>query len=89
MMRTLSKSILVTLILILNATASFACEVCKTNQPKMLENITHGQGPQGNVDYLITWSAAILVVLTLFFSIKFLIRPKEDQPQHIKNIVLE
>lgn len=64
-----------------------ACELCKKNQPKGLENITHGEGPSGNMDYIITWSAVVLVAITLFFSIKYLVRPKEDSPDHIKNIV--
>ncbi len=64
-----------------------ACDLCKKNQPKGLENITHGEGPSGNIDYIITWSAIVLVAITLFFSIKYLIRPKENRPDHIKNIV--
>ncbi|WP_234364123.1 hypothetical protein [Lunatibacter salilacus] len=83
------KTLLITLIIFLYAPISYACEVCKSNQPKMLENITHGQGPQGNVDYLITWSAAILVAFTLVFSVIYLVKPKENKPGHIKNIVLE
>lgn len=88
-MRTKSKTFLISLILLIYVPVSFACEVCKANQPKMLENITHGQGPQGNVDYLITWSAAILVAFTLLFSVIYLVKPKENKPGHIKNIVLE
>lgn len=64
-----------------------ACDLCKENQPKVLENITHGQGPTGNLDYIITWSAIVLVAITLFYSLKFLLRPKENGPDHIKNIV--
>ena len=66
---------------------AWACDLCKKNQPKGFENITHGQGPTGNMDYIITWSAILLVVVTLFFSIKFLVRPREHEPDHIKNIV--
>lgn len=83
------KTILVSLVLFFKVSLIFACEVCKSNQPKMLEDITHGQGPQGNMDYLITWSAAVLVTFTLVFSIKYLVKPKEDRPGHIKNIVLK
>jgi len=83
------KYIVLTISLFLLAHASFACEVCKSNQPKVLENITHGEGPQGNMDYLITWSATVLVLFTLVFSIKYLLNPKEDKPGHIKNIVLD
>ncbi|MEZ4945041.1 MAG: hypothetical protein R2804_05910 [Cyclobacteriaceae bacterium] len=65
-----------------------ACELCKKNQPKVLEGITHGQGPQGDTDYLIIGVAIVIVSITLFLSLKFLIRPNESSPDHIKNIVL-
>lgn len=65
-----------------------ACEVCKSNQPKGLENITHGPGPTGMIDYMIMGTAAILVIVTLCLSLKYLIHPKENNPDHIKNIVL-
>lgn len=66
---------------------TFACDVCKENQPKGLENITHGAGPSGNLDLIIIWSAVVIVGFTLFFSLKYLIKPKETNPDHIKNIV--
>lgn len=68
---------------------AMACELCKKNQPKVLENITHGTGPQGDIDYIIIWSAVVIVSITLFLSAKYLIRPNEDEPSHIKNIVIE
>lgn len=80
--------VLSALMLLANATAALACELCKKNQPKVLENITHGAGPTGTLDYVITWSAVVLVAITLALSIKFLIRPKEGRTDHIKNIVL-
>ncbi|WP_027125907.1 hypothetical protein [Gelidibacter mesophilus] len=64
-----------------------ACDVCKENQPKGFENITHGAGPSGNLDYIIIWGAVIIVGFTLVYSLKYLIRPKEGNPDHIKNIV--
>lgn len=64
-----------------------ACDVCKENQPKGFETITHGAGPSGDLDYFIIWGAVIIVGFTLFYSLKYLIRPKEDNPDHIKNIV--
>ena len=67
---------------------SFTCEVCQVNQPKMLKNITHGTGPQGNTDMIIIWSAAVIVTITLFFSIKYLVNPKENNEEHIKNSVI-
>lgn len=68
--------------------AAFACELCKKNQPRMLENITHGAGPTGTLDYVIIWSAVVIVSITLFLSIKYLVKPQETDSSHIKNIVL-
>ena len=66
----------------------WACELCKKNQPKVLEGVTHGVGPQGDMDYIIIWTAIVFVSITLFLSLKFLIKPNEKNPDHIKNIVL-
>lgn len=68
--------------------SALACEVCKQNQPKSLENITHGEGPQSDWDYVIIIAGIIIVSLTLFYSLKFLIKPREKNPDHIKNIVV-
>lgn len=78
----------ITLILTLAANVAWACEVCQKNQPKGLENITHGPGPAGDFDYVISIIAVIIVAFTLFYSIKYLVKPKEDNPDHVKNIVL-
>lgn len=67
---------------------AFACEVCKKNQPEVLENITHGAGPTGTADYIIAWLAVTLVVVTLYLSIKYMVKPKETNRNHIKNIIL-
>lgn len=79
---------LVSLWLLTGWQAALACELCKKNQPKVLENITHGAGPTGTLDYIITWSAVVLVLVTLFLSIKYLIKPKEANSDHIKNSIL-
>ena len=78
----------VTIIFTLAANALLACELCAANQPKGLENITHGPGPAGDFDYIISIVAIVIVLLSLFYSIKFLVKPKEDNPDHVKNIVL-
>lgn len=80
--------ILSTLFLLAGVSTALACEVCKKNQPKVLENITHGAGPTGTLDYIITWSAVVIVTFTLIMSVRFLISPKETGAEHIKNIVV-
>lgn len=74
--------------LMVSMPSALACEVCKQNQPKPLENITHGEGPQSDCDYVIIIAGIIIVSLTLFYSVKFLINPLEKDPGHIKNIVV-
>lgn len=65
-----------------------ACELCQQKQPKALRGITHGTGPNGDIDYIIIWGAVIIVAITLLLSIKYLVRPKESAPDHIKNITI-
>lgn len=74
--------------LLLQGTAS-ACELCEAQQPKFLRGITHGAGPQGNSDYVIVIAAALLVLVTLFYAIKFLVRPGERGSNHIKRTILQ
>lgn len=69
--------------------SALACEVCKKNQPKALQGITHGQGPESQWDLVIIIAAAIIVLLTLIYSLRYLIRPNEHDSDHIKNIVIE
>ncbi len=71
------------------STPLLACDVCSKQQPRVLKNITHGAGPQGQEDYIIIVSAIVIVLFTLFFSIKYLVKPGEKSPQHVKNIVID
>ncbi len=80
---------LILLFLLPAAHSVLACELCKAEQPTGLKNITHGPGPSGMLDYFIMYTAAVIVAVTLFYSIKYLVRPKEDNPDHAKNIILE
>lgn len=73
---------------ILTRIVVFACPACEKQQPKLLKGITHGAGPNGNWDYVIVFIAVIIVLFTLFFSVKWLIRPGENSQNHIKRLVL-
>lgn len=77
------------LLLVLTFSNALACEVCEAEQPKILRGAVHGPGPESWVDYTISISAAIIVLITLVLSIKYLVKPGEKNPDHIKNIVLE
>lgn len=65
-----------------------ACPTCEIAQPRYLRGITHGTGPQSNWDYVITWAMILIVLFTLFFSVKWLIRPGEKSNDHIKRFIL-
>ena len=68
--------------------AVFACPVCERNKAKALQGITHGAGPTSNWDYVIVGAIAVVTVFTLFYSVKWLIKPNEQNPDHIKLSIL-
>ena len=80
-----SKIILSLFILISTIQRLYACEMCESQQPKILKNVAHGPGPGSNWDYVITIVASIIA---LVLSIKYLVRPGEKNPDHIKNSIL-
>lgn len=67
---------------------TYACPTCERQKPKALQGITHGQGPEGSLDYVIMWGAILITLVTLFYSIKWLIRPGEKNTDHIKYDIL-
>ncbi len=69
--------------------AVFGCPACEKQQPKLLKGVTHGSGPDGNWDYVIITIAVVIVLLTLFYAIKWLIKPGENEDNHIKQIIFE
>ena len=85
----MKKSIVIFLAIFFTGLRLSACELCEKNQPKPLKGITHGVGPTGTMDYIIIGIASIIVLIALFLSIKYLVRPREGNPDHIKNIVLD
>lgn len=81
------KFLITTLIYLIGQHIAFACDVCKKNQPAGFENITHGAGPSGTMDFIIIGVATVIVLFTLVLCFKYLIKPQENDPDHIKNIV--
>ncbi len=82
------KKLLLIVLLLNTSIVALACPVCEKQQPKILQGVTHGGGPQSNWDYLIIGTAALIVLATLFFSIKWLVRPGEKPRSHIKYLIL-
>jgi len=74
--------------LMLMQMVSLACEVCKKQQPKVLRGITHGAGPASDWDYVIVGCMIVIVAVSLFYSIKWIVQPGEKQSEHIKHSIL-
>lgn len=72
----------------LSSQAIFGCPVCKKQQPKITLGLTHGAGPQSNWDWVIIAVISAITVLTLFYSVKYLILPGEKNADHIKQSIL-
>ena len=85
----LIKRIFPALILFITSKLSMACDACEKQQPELLRGITHGAGPAGNSDFLIVGFISVITVLTLIFSLKYLLTPGETSGNHIKRTVLE
>jgi phage shock protein PspC (stress-responsive transcriptional regulator) len=83
----MKKTLLIICLLILRL-AAIACPACEKKQPKILAGITHGAGPDSNWDYVIVWATVLIVLATLFYTIKWLIKPGENSYDHIKRTVL-
>jgi hypothetical protein len=81
--------VLTTVFVLQNTICLYACTVCKSQQPKVLRAITHGVGPQSAWDYVIVWSSCVLILVTLILSVRCLVNPNEEDPGHIKNMIVE
>lgn len=83
----MKKILLIISLLIVNI-AAIACPLCEKQQPKILQGISHGRGPDSNWDYLIVAAMSLIVLVTLFYSFKMLVKPGENNRNHIKRTVL-
>lgn len=84
----MKRAIIIFLFCITSITA-FSCPVCDRNKPKILQGITHGNNPESNWDYVIVIVIAIIAILTLIYSVKFFIKPNENNTNHIKYSILK
>lgn len=82
------KKLLLTMLASSGSFLAMACPVCEKQQPAIFRGITHGTGPDSQWDYLIVAVAALVVLITLFYSVKWLIRPGERSQNHIKNLII-
>ena len=78
------KKLITLLFLIVIQISVYACPVFERNQPKLLRGIVHGAGPESNWDYISIIITTIIALVTLFLAVKWLIKPNEDDQNHIK-----
>jgi heme/copper-type cytochrome/quinol oxidase subunit 4 len=83
----MKKAFLILFMFMVSVTA-IACPVCEKRQPKALKGIAHGSGPDSNWDYVLVWATVFIVVATLYYTIKWCIKPGEYNSNHIKRTVL-
>lgn len=65
-----------------------ACEACKKQQPKLLQGITHGPGPDSNWDYLIVSIMVVITVYSLYAMIRYMAKSRDKVYQNIKTSIL-
>jgi len=64
-----------------------ACDACKKQQAKLLQGISHGPGPDSNWDYIIVALMTIVTLYILVATIKCMIKPAEQNEQHVKRMI--
>lgn len=67
---------------------AMACDACEKQQPEITQGLTHGAGPESDWDWVIVAVIAAITLLTLAFSLKYLIKPGEKDNDHIKRTIL-
>jgi len=75
------------LLVLINAGA-MACDVCQKQQPRLLRGVAHGAGPQSDWDYLIVGGMVVISALSLYYAVKWMIKPGENEKGHIKRSIL-
>jgi len=84
----MKRKIILLSFVVLGYVQAFGCAVCERRQPKLFRGWVHGAGPDSNWDYFIVTLMALVVLATLFYSVKWLLKPGEGQQSHIKRMIL-
>ena len=82
------KAVALLALLFMRNIEAMACDACKKQQPKILQGISHGGGPDSNWDYVIVAAMVVITLYVLVATVKCMIRPAEENAQHIKRIIL-
>lgn len=72
----------------LMSSSVMACDACRKQQPTILRDVAHGAGPESQWDYVIVWITVLITAVSLFYAVKWLVKPGEDNQDHIKRTFL-
>ncbi|MDQ0595101.1 hypothetical protein QFZ37_003470 [Chryseobacterium ginsenosidimutans] len=86
-MKNLTK--ILTFIVMFLATSASACDACKSQQPEITKDLTHGAGPESDWDWFIVGIVIMITVVAFIYSIKYLIKPGEKDKRHVKYSFLQ
>lgn len=64
--------------------ALYACPVCERNKKTALDKLSHGGNAESRWDYVIVIAMIFIALATLYYSVKWLIKPNENNSDHIK-----
>lgn len=68
---------------------AIGCPVCERNKSKAENWLSvHGSSPESNWDYVIVVIVIIVAVASLYYTVKWLINPKENNKEHIKYLFI-
>ncbi|MGV9011189.1 MAG: hypothetical protein ACOH13_01210 [Flavobacteriales bacterium] len=82
------KKLVISVLASLFAMPMWACEACEKQQPAILKGISHGTGPESGWDMPIIYLSGVIVLITLVFAVKYLVKPGEGAEDHIKRSIL-
>jgi len=68
--------------------STYACDACQKQQPKILKGISHGAGPESKWDWVVIITIFAITIVTLWMSLKYIIKPGEKGQDHIKRTIL-
>ncbi|HVS93810.1 MAG TPA: hypothetical protein VHE59_17350 [Mucilaginibacter sp.] len=67
---------------------AMACEACKKQQPKLLQGIAHGPGPDSSWDYLIVSIMVVITIYSFYAMVKHMAKSRDKAYQNIKSSIL-
>lgn len=80
---------IVILVLVLWQAVAKACEACDLQQPKITRGLTHGAGPKSMWDWVAVAIIMLISIATVYYFIKYLIKPDAKKRIELKNNVLD